>query len=82
MPAGSEPSIPLEELCWLVRMGAHIAADSGEGETPLPPLAVATAAAAACRAGRLDPLEALSHSLLAVAGLCLDDTLKHGASPR
>lgn len=66
----------LEELCWSVRMGAHLIADPGEGEIPLPPLAITAAT------GNPDPLEALSHSLLSVVGLCIDDGMKAAASPR
>lgn len=74
--------MPLEELCWLLRMAAHVVADSGEGETPLAPVSVATAAASADAAERADPLEAVSHALLAVGGLCLDERMKSAASPR
>ncbi len=34
---GSDPSIPLEELCWLLRISSFVIADTGEGETPLVP---------------------------------------------
>ena len=79
---GADASVVMEELCWLARMGAHVVADSGEGETPLPPTAVSSASVAAATSGRQDPLEALSHCLLAVAGLCIDQKLQSAASPR
>ena len=34
---GTDPSVPLEELCWLLRMSSYVMADSGDGETPLVP---------------------------------------------
>lgn len=34
---GLDPSIPLEELCWLLKVSSYIIADPGEGETPLIP---------------------------------------------
>lgn len=79
---GMDPSEPLEELHWLTRMAAHLLADSGEGETPLVPLAVAAAAAAADAQGGPDNIEQLSHALLGVAGLCLDEAARPVASPR
>lgn len=78
--AGQDPAEPLEELHWLTRMAAHLLADSGEGETPLVPMSVAAAAAAA-QPGR-DPVEGLSHALLGVAGLCLDERARPVVSPR
>lgn len=61
-------------------MSAHFLADSGDGEVPYAPMAVAQAAGASS-AGH-DPVEALSHSLLGVAGLCLDEHGRSVASPR
>ncbi|EIE26728.1 hypothetical protein COCSUDRAFT_46205 [Coccomyxa subellipsoidea C-169] len=78
--AGQDPAEPLEELHWLTRMAAHLLADSGEGETPLVPMSVAAAAAAA-QPG-IDPVEGLSHALLGVAGLCLDERARPVVSPR
>ncbi|BDA40620.1 probable Exportin-4 [Coccomyxa sp. Obi] len=77
---GQDPAEPLEELHWLTRMAAHLLADSGEGETPMVPVSVAAAAAAA-QPGR-DPIEGLSHALLGVAGLCLDERARPVVSPR
>ena len=34
---GSDPSIPLEEICWLLRVSSFVLADTAEGETPLVP---------------------------------------------
>ena len=78
--AGQDPSEALEALHWLTRMSAHFLADSGDGEVPYPPMAVAHAAASSppCR----DPVEALAHSLLGVLGLCLDERGSSIASPR
>ncbi len=78
--AGQDPSEPLEEMHWLTRMAGHLLADSGEGETPLVPLPVAKAAADA--QGGTDPIEQLSHALLGVAGLCLDENARPVVSPR
>lgn len=61
-------------------MSAHFLADSGDGEVPYPPMAVAHAAASS-PPGR-DPVEALAHSLLGVLGLCLDERGSSIASPR
>ncbi len=60
-------------------MAAHLLADSGEGETPLVPLSVVKAAAEATRG---DPIEQLSHALLGVAGMCLDQSARPVVSPR
>ncbi|KAI8465199.1 MAG: hypothetical protein J3K34DRAFT_461526 [Monoraphidium minutum] len=38
--AGADASEVLEQLCWLARMAAHALADTGAGETPLPPEAL------------------------------------------
>ncbi len=35
-----DPVEVLERMCWVLRMAAHCLADSGAGETPLPPDAV------------------------------------------
>ena len=61
-------------------MSAHLLADSGDGEVPYTPRAVAHAAGTAPRGQ--DPVEALSHGLLGVAGLCLDERGRTVASPR
>ena len=69
----------LEELCWLEEMAAHLLADTGDGEVPQLPSAVAaaiedkSAEQAVCQ---------LSHLLLSIPGLCLDPSFKHLASPR
>lgn len=34
---GSDPSVPLEKICWLLRMISFVLADSGDGETPQVP---------------------------------------------
>ena len=34
---GTDPCVPLEELCWLLRMSSYVMADSGDGEMPLVP---------------------------------------------
>ncbi len=80
MFAGQDPTEALEALHWLTRMSAHFLADSGDGEVPYVPMAVAHAASVA-PVGH-DPVEALSHSLLGVAGLCLDEQGRSVASPR
>ena len=78
--AGQDPSEPLEALHWLTRMSAHFLADSGDGEVPYPPMALAHAAASSPPGH--DPVEALAHSLLGVLGLCLDERGSSIASPR
>ncbi len=80
MCAGQDPTEALEALHWLTRMSAHFLADSGDGEVPYAPMAVAHAAGAS-PVGH-DLVEALSHSLLGVAGLCLDEQGRNIASPR
>lgn len=80
--AGEGTSVVLEEVTWLVRMAAHLIADPGEGETPLPPLTIAAAASQACQAGQQDPLAALSWALLDVASLCADPATTSIVSPR
>ena len=50
--AGQDATEALEELHWLARGAAHLLADSGDGETPLPPLPAAAAASGPRRRGR------------------------------
>ena len=50
--------MPLEQLCWLLRMAAHCLADSGAGETPLVPTSV------------MDAVEGDAAGAAAVARLC------------
>jgi hypothetical protein len=78
--SGSDPSIPLEQLCWLARQAAAFLADPAEGEAPAPPLALRAACAAAAAAGRPCPIARLSASLLALPALAL--TNPDVASPR
>ena len=73
--AGADPSVALEQLCWLASMCGHVLADLGDGETPLVPLPILRACetAAATEAGggagaAADPAERLSAALLAVGG--------------
>jgi hypothetical protein len=84
--AGADVSELLEQLCWLARASAHVLADTGVGEMPLPPEALLLSLsapgpeAAAAAAG----LERLSCALLELAGLCLSpDAQRAGVcSPR
>ena len=79
---GADTSEALEELTWLLRMSAHLIADPGEGETPLPPLTVADAAARGGEEGQPDPLAALSFALVDIAALCADPAAVSVLSPR
>lgn len=65
-------------------MCAHVLADDGDGETPLPPLPVVQAceAAVAGGAGGADPAERLSSGLLALGSHCLANAGQLAASPR
>lgn len=75
--------MPLEQLCWLTSMCAHVLADDGDGETPLPPLPVVQACEAeAAAAGGADPAERLSSGLLALGSHCLANAGQAAASPR
>ena len=80
--AGASASMALEELCWLLRMAAHLVADPGEGETPLPPLTISESAVTAGQQGQPDSLAALSHALVANAALCAEPAAAHVISPR
>lgn len=84
--AGGDPSVALEQLCWLTTMCSHVLADLGDGETPLVPLPISQAceAAAAAAAGGQggDPAEQLSAGLLAVGNHCLAHAGQVAASPR
>ncbi len=54
--AGKEDgSVAMEELCLLLRLAAHVLADSGEGETPLMPLSMVHASHASADAGQVCP---------------------------
>ena len=84
-PAGADPSVPLEQLCWLAALCAAVLADAGDGETPLVPLPVAQAGEAAAAGGAgagADPAQRLSAGLLALGGHCLVQAGQVGASPR
>ena len=35
--SGTDPSVPLEELCYLLKISSFVLADAGDGETPLIP---------------------------------------------
>ncbi len=81
--AGADPSIALEQLCWLTAMCSHVLADLGDGETPLVPLPICQACEAAAAAGQGgDPAEQLSAGLLAVGNHCLAHVGQVAASPR
>lgn len=69
--ANADPSIPLEQLCWLARQAAAFLADPAEGEAPGPPPALRAAGVAAAAAGLPCPIARLSASLLALPGLAL-----------
>ena len=71
-----------EELCWLVRMTAHILADPGEGETPVVPESMGQASRSAAESGGSDPVEALSQQLLAAARLTGSAATRALVSPR
>ncbi|PSC75864.1 Armadillo-type fold [Micractinium conductrix] len=82
---GADPSVPLEQLCWLAALCAAVLADAGDGETPLVPLPVAQAGEAAAAGGAgagADPAQRLSAGLLALGGHCLVQAGQVGASPR
>ena len=77
-----DPSIVLEELCWLLRVAGHSLADSGQGETPMVPLRLIEAGRAAEAAGKPDPVLALSNALLGVLHLALNPAARQHISPR
>lgn len=82
-PAGADPSVALEQLCWLTTMCSHVLADLGDGETPLVPLPICQACEAAAAGGQgRDPAEQLSAGLLAVGQHCLAHAGQLAASPR
>lgn len=79
-PSGTvDVAVTLEEICWLVEMAAHLLADSGDGEVPQLPAAVA---AAIQLPESEQALLQLSQLILAVPNFCIDSKLKHLASPR
>ena len=80
-PTGGDPSVPLEQLWWLVRMAGALLADAGMGETPLPPVPIAAAAAAATTADT-DPVARLSRELLGLLALAMDPAARPAMSPR
>ena len=56
----------MEELCFVLRLAAHVLADPGEGETPLMPLSMAYASTASTSAGQVSLAQtaSLSHTNL------------------
>ncbi len=93
MSAGQDPSVVLEQLCWVVSMAGHVLADAGEGETPLVPLAVLEACGPAWAAPAPegpapagadgdDCVVALGRALLGVGGMCLQEAARPVVSPR
>lgn len=75
-----DPSVALEQLCWLVRMAAHCLADSGEGEIPLVPEAVMSLLERGPEGAQV--VERLSFIMLETAALCLQDQARPVLSPR
>ena len=80
--AGQGSSEAQEQLCWLMRMGAALLADSAEGETPLVPDVVADCCEDSDAAGQPDPVLILCQQLLQVFRLPLDQSISALASPR
>lgn len=81
MASGADPSELLEELWWLTRLVAHVLADDGDGETPIPPDSLAEAAAAA-PAGMPDCVSELAKALIDFGCLALDPSARGALSPR
>eukprot|EP00873_Tetraselmis_striata_P034404 jgi/Tetstr1/454668/TSEL_041558.t1 len=79
--AGSDPSLALEELCWLLRCAGHTLADAGDGETPMVPLQLMELAERLGE-GQACPIQELSAALMRVAAICLDPAAKAVLSPR
>lgn len=79
--SGQDPSELLEELWWLTRLIAHVLADDGDGETPIPPDSLA-AASAATAAGASDCVVELARALLDFGCLALDANARGALSPR
>ena len=69
-------------MTWLLRTAAHLIADPGEGETPVPPLTVSDIAAKSAEQGQADVLFELSCTLLDNAALCADPAVVNVISPR
>ena len=66
----------LEELALLTSMAGSVLADSGEGETPMWPLPIKEACAAAELQGLQDPAFGLSQALLGVLSLVLREQVR------
>lgn len=81
MSSGQDPSELLEELWWLTRLIAHVLADDGEGETPIPPDSIA-AVAAMTPAGTPDCASELAKALIDFGCLALDANTRMALSPR
>mmetsp|Transcript_11077 Transcript_11077/g.31337 ORF Transcript_11077/g.31337 Transcript_11077/m.31337 type:complete len:1135 (-) Transcript_11077:60-3464(-) len=79
--AGRDPSLPLEELCWLVRCSSHSLADAGDGETPMMPLPLVELVEA-LPPGAACPVRELSNGLITVVRICLDASALPVLSPR
>ncbi len=62
---GSDASVPLEELCWMLRMSSYVMADSGDGETPLVPQIFAEGMSAG--GINASPLVSMSQTLIKLA---------------
>ncbi|CAG9465567.1 unnamed protein product [Pedinophyceae sp. YPF-701] len=79
----SDPSEPLERLCFVVETAGAVLADPGEGEIPMVPVPISQAFRAADQ-GLLGhcPVERLAKSVLGVFCLPLDPALRPAASPR
>lgn len=79
--AGSDPSLVLEELCWLLRCAAHTLADAGEGETPMVPIQLVEMVEKQGE-GQPCPIHDLSTALITVTSTCLDPAARAVLSPR
>lgn len=78
--AGGDPSVALEQLWWLACMAGALLADTGDGETPLPPLPLASAVANVTPDS--DPVARLSRELLGLLALALEPSARPALSPR
>ena len=81
MASGQDPSELLEELWWLTRLAAHVLADDGDGETPIPPDSLA-AASAATAPGAPNCVVELARALIDFGCLALDANARGALSPR
>ena len=75
---GNDPSVALEETCWVTKMASYILADAGDGETPLMPQIFENAFVSCPN----NSIISLSRKLLSLTNDCKENHMRYAISSR